>query len=100
MTNVQWTLQAQSDLAGIHEYVSRDSVRYADFVAAELVAAVGRLKAFPESGRHVPERQDPMLREVLWRSYRIVYRYFPESKEAHILLVFRAERMYPGTGGA
>jgi plasmid stabilization system protein ParE len=67
-------------------------------VAAELVAAVGRLKAFPESGRHVPEREDPMLREVLWRSYRIVDRYLPESKEVHVLLVFRAERMFPGLG--
>jgi toxin ParE1/3/4 len=64
MTQVLWTLQAQGDLDGIHEYISRDSVRYADLITAELVAAVGRLRAFPESGRHVPERDDPQLREV------------------------------------
>jgi len=100
MTRVLWTRQAQVDLAGIHEYISRDSVRYADLVAAELVAAVARLRAFPESGRQVPEREDPRLREVLWRSYRIVYRFQAEANEVQILLVFRAERLFPAGGGA
>ena len=57
-------------------------------------------QAFPESGRHVPEREDPQLREVLWRSYRLGYRHLPDKDEVHVLLVFRAERMFPTSGGA
>ena len=57
-----------------------------------------RLREFPESGRAVPEWGDPMLREVIWRHYRVVYRYLADSKEMHVLLVFRAERLLPALG--
>lgn len=95
MTRVRWTPQARSDLRGIREYIHHDSPQYAELVVATLLGAVRRLEQFPESGRMVPERGDPALREVIWRDYRIVYRLVPGSAEAQILLVFRAERMFP-----
>lgn len=95
MTRVRWTPQARSDLRGIREYIRNDSARYADLVVAELVAAARRLRQFPESGRTVPERGDPTLREVIWRNYRLVYRHLSAADEVHVLLVFRAERLLP-----
>ena len=94
MTKVIWTLQAIEDLTRIRDYIRTDSFQYADLVVAEVFAAVDRLQSFPESGRLVPERPGSGLREVLWRSYRIVYNYESAHDRTSVLLVFRSERLY------
>ncbi|MBZ5560392.1 MAG: type II toxin-antitoxin system RelE/ParE family toxin [Acidobacteriia bacterium] len=43
-------------------------------IVSRLVAATDRLVPFPESGRAVPEFDDPLVREIVDRPYRIVYR--------------------------
>ncbi len=57
-----------------------------------LVVAVERLKQFPDSGRIVPEHQNPTLREVLEGSYRIVYRRLPA--EVQVLTVVHGARLF------
>ena len=74
MIELVWAPQALRDLEGIRAYISLDSPLYADLTVRRLVAAVERLKAFPESGRIVRERNDPNIREVIVGSYRTVYR--------------------------
>ena len=95
MTTVSWTPQARDDLAAIHEFIARESPHYADLVVRELIGAVARLADFPQSGRMVPELHRPDVREVLWHSYRLVYRHAEQAGEAHVLTVFRAERLLP-----
>ena len=95
MTRVLWTPQARTDLRKIHDYVARDSSQYATLVVAELIASVRRLSSFPQSGRVVPERHDPTIREVIWRNYRVVYRLVEDGPAVHILTVFRGERLLP-----
>ena len=34
---------------------------------------VSHLKQFPKIGRKVPEYNDPNLREILYKSYRVIY---------------------------
>jgi hypothetical protein len=41
-----------------------------------VVLATQRLKEFPESGRMIPEADDPTLREIIVQGYRIMYRPF------------------------
>jgi plasmid stabilization system protein ParE len=55
-----------------------------------VVAAVERLRAFPESGRVVPERAAPDIREVIVGRYRVVYR--RKSGAVEIATVFRGSR--------
>jgi len=55
-------------------------------IVQRLVAAVERLAMFPNSGRVVPEFGDPVIREVLWRNYRLVYRVLGQNVE--IVTVF------------
>jgi toxin ParE1/3/4 len=55
-------------------------------------SAVERLFQFPESGRIVPEVQDPSLREVIIGSYRIVYRLI--RTEIHIITIHHAARLF------
>jgi plasmid stabilization system protein ParE len=57
----------------------------------EIIAAVERLADFPESGRVVPELDDPQLREIIHPSFRIVYRL--DAERARIVRVWRGERL-------
>jgi plasmid stabilization system protein ParE len=71
---VLWTEQARADLAAIRAFISQDSPHYASVIVSRLFAATDRQVLFPESGRAVPEFEDPLVREVVHPPYRIVYR--------------------------
>jgi plasmid stabilization system protein ParE len=94
VTTIVWTNQAADDLAAIYAYIAQDSEHYALLTVRELIAAPERLAQFPESGRMVPELDRPEIREVLWRSYRVVYQFAPAADQVQILTVFRGERMF------
>lgn len=74
MTALVWTRRAIEDVQSIQRFIEKDSSHYAQLVGQQLVAAVERLPAFPQSGRVVPEFNNPAIREVIQGSYRIVYR--------------------------
>lgn len=93
MIPILWSPQALHDPESIREYIARDSTLYADLVVRRIVAGVDRLASFPESGRVVPERGDPKIREVIVKPYRIVYR--RQSAEIEIVTVFLASRLLP-----
>ena len=96
MAEITWSPQAVKDVEAIRDYISRDSPRYGVLVAQRIVAVVERLGRFPESGRVVPEFGDPSLREVLWRDYRIVYRWSPTAVD--IVTVFHGSRLFVSDG--
>ena len=93
MTSLIWSPQSLHDLESIRAYIAEDSTTYAELVVRRIVAAVERLETFPESGRVVPERQAPDLREVVVTPYRVVYRFSPGLVE--IATVFRGSRQFP-----
>ena len=90
---IWWSAEAVADLQEIHDYIARNSPRYAAVVAARLVAAVDDVRDFPESGRVVPELGDPAVREVIHGAYRVVYEL--RGPVAEVLTVFRASRRFP-----
>jgi toxin ParE1/3/4 len=94
VTSILWSPQALRDLESVREYIARDSPLYADLMVSRIVAAVERLELFPQSGRVVPERGDPQVREVIVRPYRVVYRCRADAVE--IATVFRSSRLFPG----
>jgi len=91
---VLWTEQARSDLAAIRAFISQDSPHYASVVVAQLIAATDRLAIFPESGRAVLEFEDPLVREVVHRPYRIVYRVVGVD-QIHIVTVHHGSQRFP-----
>ena len=93
MTKLIWSPQALRDLENIRDYIAADSPRYAALVVERIVVQVERLSSFPESGRVVPERNSPDIREVIVAPYRLVYRLRPGLVE--IATVFRGSRMFP-----
>ena len=62
-------------------------------VTERLYLSVDQLRDFPDSGRVVPERQEPDLRELVRAPYRIVYR--RHSGLVEILTVFHATQPFP-----
>ena len=94
MRQIFWTVQAQADLAAIHAFISQDSARYVDVTIRHLIAAVDQLVTFPESGRAVPEFDDPDVREIVRRTYRVVYR-LVGSEHVHILTIHHGARQLP-----
>ena len=74
MTAIVWSPQALRDIESIRAYIAEDSPRVAELVVGRIIKAVERLRIFPESGRTVPERNDPQVREVIESPYRVVYR--------------------------
>ena len=93
MTPVVWSPQALRDIESIRAYIAEDSPRVAELVVGRIIKAVERLRIFPESGRKVPERNDPEIREVIESPYRVVYRVRAGTVE--IATVFRASRLFP-----
>ncbi|NJM94142.1 MAG: type II toxin-antitoxin system RelE/ParE family toxin [Cytophagales bacterium] len=74
MASIIWTDIAIDDLKAIHDYISRDSPRYADRYTEKLIARVDQLVEAPLSGRVVPEFGSTDIRELIEGSYRIVYK--------------------------
>jgi toxin ParE1/3/4 len=86
---VAWSEPAVADLVAIHNYIARDSPYYARRFVERLIAAAEPLASFPQLGRTVPEG-DGRHRELLVRSYRIIYRV--EGEEILIVTVVHGSR--------
>jgi toxin ParE1/3/4 len=93
VTPVVWSPEAIRDVESIRAFIAQDSPSYAELEAQRIVAAVERLRMFPESGRRVPERQADVIREVILSPYRIVYRL--RGGFAEVVTVFRVSRQFP-----
>lgn len=91
MAEVRWTIQAADDLEAITDFIAVDSPHYASLFAMDALATVERLADFPDSGKIVTELDDPGIRQILFGSYRIIYRVRDEVAE--ILTVYHAARL-------
>jgi toxin ParE1/3/4 len=90
---ILWSPQSLRDLDAIHEYIAKDSEHYASLTVRRIFSSVERLIQFPHSGRIVPERDEPEIREIIVGRFRVVYRVRDELLE--IATVFRASREFP-----
>ena len=93
MIELIWSPRSVADLEEIRAYIAADSPAWAELTVRRLVAAVERLRQYPDSGRMVPEQQSPDVREVVSGKFRIVYRRKPDVVE--IATVFRGSRDFP-----
>jgi toxin ParE1/3/4 len=71
---IRWSPRAISNLEEICDHISKDSRYYALALARRIISIIESIPLFPESGRMVPEYQSQILREKIYKSYRIVYR--------------------------
>ena len=89
---VEWTDPAWDDLAGVADYIARDSEYYAAAFVGEVKEAAASLTEFAERGQIAPEFDDPSVRELLIKSYRLVYR-VSEKRVTILALIHGARRV-------
>jgi len=90
---VFWTDTALGHLTGIHAFISRDSVTYANRVVDRLTRRSEQIAVFPLSGRSVPEVSLPQIREVVEGPYRIIYHIKPDQID--VLAVIHGSQQTP-----
>ena len=74
MAQINWTKKSLKYLRAINDYIALDSEFYAARFISKLINRVDQLIEFPESGRVVPEKNEPEIRELIEGNYRIFYR--------------------------
>ncbi len=75
MVRLKFTLQTQTDLRNIHEYIALDSPTNAKRFVKEFKSRSEVLKKYPEMGHLVLPDKFKNLRQLLHKSYRIVYHF-------------------------
>jgi addiction module RelE/StbE family toxin len=86
---------AQADLSDIVRYVARHNSDAAARLGYELITRAETLANFPEIGRRVPEFRQPNLREVICRSYRIIYQLRGDEQRIDIVRFWHGARGFP-----
>ena len=89
MANIKLRLDAKEDLKQIYEYISRDSVYYANKTIEEIIEKTKYLSMFPYMGRKIPEFNNVNFRELIYKSYRIFYKV---NSNIYILKIFHHSR--------
>jgi len=90
-----WAPIARRDLHDIVAYIAEDSPLTARGFARSVFRTIDRLARFPQPGRVVPESDDPSIREVIRKPFRVVYRVRQAEGEVQIAPVWHAARGVP-----
>ncbi len=89
---VVWSYEATADLDAIANYIARDSKFYTASFVQEILDASYSLKMFGERGRVVPELDNPNIRELLIKEYRLIYHIEVEESRIVILGLIHGKR--------
>ena len=84
--------QVKDDIKEIYKYVAKDSLKYANETANNLYSRIAELEISPYLGSYVPEISNKQYRELLYKSYRIVYSVFEEKNIIYIHFVIHGKR--------
>ncbi len=88
---VRWTERSIADLLAIGDYIALDNPGGARSWVERLRQRAARAAARPNAGRVVPEIGRSDVREVLVRTYRIVYRVVVDG--IVVLTVFEGHKL-------
>ena len=73
MAKIKWSKDSIDDLKEICRFIAEDSPYYASLFKDRVFEMVEHVELFPEMGRKVPEADDPKVRELIYKNYRIIY---------------------------
>ena len=99
MARVRLTKQAQNELDAIIEYYERVGASdFAEVFEEKVIEKIRLLEQLPRTGRIVPEIGDGAIREVLYRTYRIVYVVDRNDEEVDVLTIFHSSQQFGRLG--
>lgn len=76
---VEWTEAATDDLSEVAQFVARDAPFYAAAIVRQARAAALSLCRSAHRGRIVPECEEPSIREIFVKSFRLIYQVTDDS---------------------
>ena len=83
MEKVIWSQSALADLKQIHDFIFKDSPKYALIMVEHIFEQTDYLSNYPQIGRTVPEIDTITVREIIFKGYRIIY----QIKATHIEII-------------
>jgi toxin ParE1/3/4 len=89
---VVFSHSARSDIREIVRYISLDDPAQGLRFGRFLIDHAKTLRQFPERGRVVPEFDDVTIREIIVRTYRLVYRLDHKRQSVEIIRFWHAGR--------
>ena len=92
MKRAYWLKQATNDLEQIYDFISHDSIYYAMKTINSTYSKIEIIKEYPYIGRAVLEIDNKMIREYIYKSYRIIYEI--DSDVILILRVWHSARKF------
>src|SRR5258706_14132223 len=87
--------RARAELRDIVRYISFDAPDRALQFSQFLILRTKLLAQAPELGRIVPEFEDPFIREIIVRSYRVLYRLEDSQHLVEVIRFWHAARGTP-----
>ena len=91
MNRLEWSWKVRLDIIQIYNYIIEDSLYYSIKTVKEIREEVEDLKRFPYIGRKVPEYDIYNIRELIYKSYRIIYEI--KSNEILIRRIWHSSRL-------
>lgn len=86
MAEIIWSPRSLKDIDEIANYISKDSLQYAETQVSQFFTKVKILQKHPLSGRMVPELKDFAVLQLLCGHYRIIYEILDPVKIAIITI--------------
>jgi len=90
-----WAPSARLDLKDIESYIAEASPQSSSRFIKSIFQNIEQLIDFPESGRIVPEFDDPCIRELIRKPCRIIYRVKSHENIIEIVRIWHAARGLP-----
>lgn len=91
MVDIKYTQPALFDLKAIYDYISLDSKLRARHFIFELKESIKTLKNYPDYGRIVYPSKFNNIRQLLYKSYRIIYQF--NEPVIYILTIHHQSRL-------
>ena len=74
MEKIKWSQKAKIDILHIYDYIFLDSEYYANKTVIKIIESINILNLFPRAGRKIHEYSNEEYRELIYKSYRIIYK--------------------------
>ena len=91
MAEIKWSRRAIEDIHQIREYYKPRSEKYADQLTDKFFEKAEQLSQHPQLGRVLPELENPRIRELIFKNYRIIY-YLVTDQQIDILAIHNSLR--------
>lgn len=92
LKRIIWLEYAEYDLNQIYNYILKDSLYYATKTTSEIVHKIDYLSDFPYIGRKVYIYNNDNIREIIYKSYKIIYEI--NSNIIYIHRIFHSSRLF------